>query len=413
MIIVKNVYLNGQTVDVLIKGNRFEKIGTGIKEDEAQVMDASGKAILPTFCNMHTHASMMFLRGVGEDLALFDWLQKEIWPREAKLTPEAIYYFSKFAILEMIRTGTTAFLDMYFYPEASIKAVDEMGVRSVLTYCGMDNFDEAKTKKEIENAEKFLSLKMPSQKVQKGLSCHAVYTVSEKLIKTFKQMARDEGLLFNMHLSETKKEVEDCLAKYGKRPGKLLSDWNVLDEKTILAHSVHLDDEEIRLIKKAKSVVVNNPISNLKLNSGQMPLQRYSDEGLRVTLGTDGVASNNNLSMIDEMKVAALSAKSKADDCLAAKVGSIFEVATANGFEALGINAGKIKEGYLADFMLVDLNNFALIPCENLISNMVYAADSSCIKDVFCDGKCLMKNGHINGEEEIIRDFKRACKELH
>lgn len=412
MILLKNVYLNGSKTDILINQNKFEKIAPEIEVWVGDVIDCSGKAILPTFCNMHTHASMMFLRGVGEDLELFDWLEKEIWPREAKLTPEAVYHLSKFAILEMIKTGTTAFLDMYFYSESTVKAAHEMGLRAVLTYVGMDNFDEKETARRIKEAEQFLSLKMPSNLIQKGLSCHAVYTASTDLIKNFKQMTRQNDLIFNIHLSETKKEVRDCEQKYGKRPTVLLDELGVLDEKTVLAHSVHLDDDEVARVVRSKAVVVHNPASNLKLNSGQMPLQKYLNEGVRVTLGTDGVSSNNNLSMIDEMKLAAMSAKNQASDCCAAKVNDIFNIATRNGFEAIGVKAGKIKEGYLADFMLVDLNNFALMPCYNLISNMVYAADSSCIKDVFCNGKQLMKNGYVSGEDEIIENFRKTCKDL-
>ena len=163
---------------------------------------------------------------------------------------------------------------------------------------------------------------------------------------------------------------------------------------------------------KAKAIVAHNPSSNLKLNSGQMPLQKYLDKGIRVTLGTDSVSSNNNLSMIDEMKIAAMSGKNIANDSTAAKVQDVFDIATKNGFEALGVHAGQIKEGFEADFILVDLNNFALLPNYNLVSNMVYAADSSCITDVFCAGKQVLKNGHVENEEEIISNFKRACKEL-
>jgi len=413
MLLLKNVYLNGAQKDVLIKENLIDKISDEVKADGVEIIDCKNKAILPTFCNMHTHASMMFLRGVGEDLELFDWLNKEIWPREEKLTEESVYHLSKFAILEMIKTGTTAFLDMYFYTNATIQAVLETGVRAAITYLGiMDIFDDHETSKHIDNAQKFLSLRMPTTRLQQGLSCHAVYTTSERLIKTFKQMAKKEDVLFNIHLSETQKEVNDCVEKYGKRPGRLLDEWGVLDKKSVLAHAVHLDDDEIARVGQSGAVVAHNPVSNLKLNSGQMPLQKYLNKGLKITLGTDGVSSNNNLSMLDEMKIAALSGKNQACDCCAAKVNTIFEMATVNGFEALGIKAGRIEEGYLADFMLVDLNNVFLNPSYNLISDMVYAADSSCITDVFCDGKCLMKNGYVKGEEEIVANFKRVCKDL-
>ncbi|HCU59309.1 MAG TPA: N-ethylammeline chlorohydrolase [Alphaproteobacteria bacterium] len=412
MILLKNVYLNGKEQDVLIEQNKISKIAGKIEAGSAEVFNCSGKAILPTFCNMHTHASMMFLRGVGEDLPLFDWLEKEIWPREAKLTEESIYYLSKFAMLEMIKTGTTMFLDMYFYIKSTIQALKEMGLRGAVTYVGMDMFDEKEAENRISAAQKFLNTDFDTELLVKGLSCHAVYTTSEKLFREFKKLCRQKGLILNVHASETQKEVDDCLPKHGQRPVELLDSWGVLDEKTVLAHAVHLNEHEIELVKKSGAIVAHNPASNLKLNSGQMPLQHYLDKGLRVTLGTDGVSSNNSLSMIDEMKIAAFSAKNVANDSTAAKVQDVFDMATKNGFEALGLKAGQIKEGYLADFMLVDLNNFALLPNVNLISNMVYAADSSCITDVFCNGKCLMKDKYVPNEEKIVSDFKRVCEDL-
>lgn len=412
MMLLKNVYLNGKKQDVLIENGRFSKIAEQINIPAASILNCENKAILPSFCNTHTHAAMMFLRGIGEDLELFDWLEKEIWPREEKLTDETVYHLSKFAILEMLKTGTTMFLDMYFHIDQTVKAAEEMGIRAAITYLGMDMFDEAETKRRQNLAQAFLSRDDTGPLIYKGLSCHAVYTTSEELIQSFKDYTRKNKTYFSIHMNETQKEVSDCLAKYGKRPIQLIDDWGVLDENTIIAHAVHLNDDEIARVVKAKAIVAHNPSSNLKLNSGQMPLQKYLDKGIRVTLGTDSVSSNNNLSMIDEMKIAALSGKNIANNSTAAKVQDVFDIATKNGFEALGVHAGQIKEGFEADFMLVDLNNFALLPNYNLVSNMVYAADSSCITDVFCAGKQVLKNGHVENEEEIISNFKRACKEL-
>lgn len=407
--LLKNVFLNGKEQNVVIKDGVFAEVGQDAGANEIEVLDATDKAILPTFCNMHTHASMMFLRGIGEDLELFSWLNNEIWPREAKLTPELIYHLSRFALLEMIKTGTTCFLDMYFYTEQTAKAIFEMGLSGALTVCGMDFFDEKRTKEDIEKAERFLYDTPNYDGVIKALSAHAVYTTSETLTKKMKEMARANKTIFTMHASETQKEVDDCVAQTGLRPVELLNKWGVLDENTVLAHAVHLSDDEIKMIKETGAVLAHNPASNLKLNSGQMPIQKYLDAGLKVTLGTDSVSSNNSLSMIFEMKTAALSGKNIADDSTAAKVGDIFKIATKNGFEALHINAGEIKAGARADFMLVDLNNHALLPNFNLISNMVYSADSSVITDVFCNGKQVMKDGRVKGEKEIISEFKKAC----
>ena len=412
MLLLKNVYFEGKTRDILIENNIFKKIAPEINEAHADVLDCTDKAILPSFCNMHSHASMMFLRGIGEDLELFDWLQNKIWPLEARLTPEFVYRLSKFAALEMIKTGTTMFADMYFYVDGTVKAVHEMGLRGALSYFGMDMFDANETKRHIQNAENFLNEQSPNNRIIKGLSAHAVYTTSYDLITAFKKLADAHGTFLHIHVAETKNEIEDCLKRYGTTPLTLLDGWGVLDEKTIIAHAVHLTDDEIKIAKEKGVVIAHNPTSNLKLNSGQMPLQKYMNAGLNLTLGTDGVSSNNSLSMISEMKIAALSGKNEANDSKAAPVNAVFDMATANGFEALGMKAGKIKEGWLADFMLVDLNHHAVLPNVNLISNMIYSADSSCITDVFCDGKPLMLNGKIKDEKEITADFKEVYKEL-
>ena len=228
-------------------------------------------------------------------------------------------------------------------------------------------------------------------RIKKALCCHAVYTCSQKLIQEFFHLAEKYDTYLQIHVSETPKEVEDCPQKYGCRPVELLYTWGVMGPKTLFAHAVHLNDDEIQLVKKTGTALAHCPTSNLKLGSGQMDLQKYLDAGLKVTLGTDGVSSNNSLSMISEMKLAALSAKNKADSVLAGKVDDIFRIATQNGFEVFGIKAGEIKEGNLADFILVDMNNQFLLPKNNLMSNMIYAADSSCIADVFCDGNPVMQ----------------------
>lgn len=412
MLLLKNVYLGGKAQDVLIENNVFQKIAPSINEKHADILDCTDKAILPSFCNMHTHAAMMFLRGIGEDLELFDWLQNKIWPLEDRLTPETVYHISKFAALEMIKTGTTMFTDMYFHIDQTIKATVEMGLRGFITFTSMDMFDDEEKKRRIKCGEDFLNTPCDCDRIMKGISPHAIYTASEDLIKADKKMTDAHGAFLNMHVAETKTEVDDCLKKYGKTPLALLDEWGILDEKTIVAHAVYLTDDEIEIAKKRNVIIAHNPTSNLKLNSGQMPLEKYKKAGLRLTLGTDGVSSNNSLSMISEMKIAALSGKNEANDSRAARVKDVFDMATVAGFEALGINAGKIEEGRLADFMLVDLNHHALLPNVNLISNMIYSADSSCITDVFCNGKQLMENGCVQDEKEIILNFKEVCQQL-
>ena len=412
MILLKNVLLNNKVCDILIDKNKIAKISDKISTPVDEIIDCTDKAILPSFCNTHTHASMMFLRGIGEDKELFDWLNQEIFPREAKLRPEHIYPLSRYAILEMIKTGTTCFMDMYFHVSQTLKAVQDMGIRVVLPYLGMDFFDDKNTEKHIKEAIQHLEDASPSSRIKKAICCHSIYTCSQQLIQKFSDLAEKYDVYLQIHVSETQTEVDNCLQKFGCRPVELLYKWGFMGPQTLFAHAVHLNDDEIRLVKETGTVLAHCPTSNLKLGSGQMNLQKYLDAGVKVTLGTDGVSSNNSLSMISEMKLAALSAKNKANSVSVGKVDDIFRIATKNGFDAFGIDAGEIKEGKLADFILVDMNNQFLLPNNNLISNMIYAADSSCITDVFCDGKPVMRNKIIPNEAEIISDFKRVCSDL-
>ena len=404
--------VNDKTRDILIDKNKIAEISDRINTSADEVIDCTDKAVLPSFCNTHTHAGMMFLRGIGEDKNLFDWLNQDIFPKEAKIKPEHLYPLSRYALLEMIKTGTTCFTDMYFEVPGTIRAVKEMGLRSVIPYPGMDFFDEKETEARIRRATRYLEEPSENSRIKKALFCHSVYTCSQKLICGFSDLAKKYDTYLQIHVSETQKEVDDCIRKFGCRPVELLYKWGIMGPKTLFAHAVHLNDDEIRLVKKTGTVLAHCPSSNLKLGSGQMNLQKYLDEGLKITLGTDGVSSNNSLSMISEMKTAALSAKNKAGSVLAGKVDDIFQIATKNGFNAFGIDAGEIKEGRLADFILVDRNNQFLLPNNNLKSNMIYAADSSCITDVFCDGKPIMRNRTIPHESEIVSDFKRVCCDL-
>lgn len=412
MILLQNVFLNNKVCDILIDKNKIAKISDKINIQADDSIDCTNKAILPSFCNTHTHASMMFLRGIGEDKNLFNWLNQEIFPREAKLKPEHMYPLSRYAVLEMIKTGTTCFVDMYFHIWGTFKAVQDMGLRAVIPYLGMDFFDDKNTETAIQQAIQYLENPLKDSKIKKALCCHSIYTCSQKLIQTFFELAKKHNTYLQIHVSETQKEVDDCIQKFGCRPAELLYKWKVMGPNTLFAHAVHLNDDEMQLVKKTNTILAHCPTSNLKLGSGQMPLQKYLNAGLKLTLGTDSVASNNSLSMISEMKLAALSAKNQADSVVTGKIDDIFKIATKNGFESFGIKAGEIKEGNLADFILVDMNNQFLLPNNNLKSNVIYAADSSCITDVFCNGNPIMKNKIIPHEAEIISEFKRVCADL-
>ena len=413
-ILIKNVLLNKQRQDVYIQGNRFAEIGENITKPADTIIDGSKKAILPGFYNTHTHAAMSILRGYSDDKPLFEWWYEDIIPIEEQLTEEDIYIASRLAILEMIKSGTVFFSDMYGFAEMTLKAAQEMGIRAAISAAGLDLFDAERTKRRIELYKNFINTPNPCpERIIKCLSCHAIYTVSDELFLEARRLADEHDLYLHIHVSETAKEVEDCQEKWGMSPVEKFDSLRLLTPKTILAHAIHLNDKDIEIIKKRGCFLSTNPVSNMKLNSGAFPFERlYKEMPAQVTLGTDGAASNNNLSMIDSMKTASLLAKMQADSALSGKASDIFKIATINGARAFGLDAGEIRVGALADCILVDLDNVFLTPNYNLISNMVYAADSSCVCDVICDGKPLMRDFLVAGEQEIISQAKALSEKI-
>ncbi|MDF7825693.1 amidohydrolase [Pontiellaceae bacterium B12227] len=410
-ILIKNVQLNGTVTDVLIDGNRFKTIGARIDAPAAEVLDGAGLAIIPGFVNMHTHASMTLMRSYADDLELHDWLTNYIWPLEAKLDEEDIYHGARLACLEMIKSGTTCFNDMYWHFHGVARAVEEMGLRAMLSSVFIDFNDSERAELERQQAARlFDESKRYSDRIGFSLGPHAIYTVSEASLKWAKQFADRNGLLFHIHLSETEKEVEDCVALHGVRPVQWLAEIGLLGPNVIAAHVIHVTDDEIELLVRNQVKVVHNPVSNMKLASGAFPYQRMKDAGVELSLGTDGCSSNNNLCMLEEMKVAALQAKLIHADPTVLPAESAFEMATCKGAAALQLAAGSIAEGKLADCVLVDLNNHRLVPGYNLVDDLVYSADSSCIHTVICDGRILMQNGHVEGEAEIIAEARAYTK---
>ena len=410
-ILIRHVLLNNKPVDILINKNKIEKIASHIPTALSdEIIQAEGKAILPAFYNMHTHSPMVLLRGIGEDKDLFSWLQNDIWPREEKLTGEQIYIASRMAILEMIKSGTVLFNDMYFFMNETIRAIDEMGVRGLVSCVAMDLFDPKKTAEKKKDMTEFIQTPCASKQVIKTIACHAVYTVSEELLKFSRDLAKKHNTYLHIHLAETEKEVSDCVEKTGLTPTQYLDKLGLLTPKTILAHCVWLNDEDQNIIRERGCLIAHCPISNLKLNSGQMPLNTYLKKGLKVSLGTDGASSNNALSMFSEMKVAALSAKGESHDITAAPVQSILKMAQQTPAEFLGLNAGKIQEGALADFIFVDTHNTLTHPLHFLESHCVYSMDSSCVSDVCVNGRFVLKNKNHPLENEIIDSFLSLTK---
>lgn len=410
-LLIKNVELNREITDVLIEGNRFKKIGPDLVADRVPVLDGSGKAMVPTFVNAHTHASMTLLRGYADDLELHEWLTEYIWPLEAKLTEEDIYHGARLACLEMIKSGTTCFNDMYWHFHGTARAVEESGLRAVLSSVFIDFNDKERAAAERDMAVRlFEESSAYSDRINFALGPHAIYTVSEESLRWAKRFACENDLKIHIHLSETGKEVRDCMDAHGLRPVEWLDSIGFIGPEVVAAHVIHVNDKEIDLLAKNRVSVVHNPVSNMKLVSGSFPYERMRKAGVAISLGTDGCSSNNNLCMMDEMKIAALHAKLTHADPTVLPAREIYETATVKGAEALGLDCGVIAEGKLADCMLVDRSNPRLVPGYQLIDDLVYSADSSCVDTVICDGKILMKNGQVDGEEEIIAEAREYAK---
>ena len=406
--ILQSVLFQGEIRDILITGKKFSKIGRALTPrdyENAEVVDCKGLAIVPPFYNGHTHAAMTLLRGFADDMPLQKWLMEYIWPFEAKLTAKDVEIGSRLAVLEMIKSGTVFFSDMYWHREHTMKVVEEMGIRAAIGVTFAENLD---TSGRIEENMKFIRNHChESDRVKIAVMPHSIYLVGEKLFKRCAKIAHEEGMVLHTHLAETLKEVRDCKKQYGCTPVELLDRYGVLDDNLVAAHCVHLTQNDMALMADAGSAAILNPCSNLKLGSGIPKITQMMDSGILLGIGTDGTSSNNNLDMHEDMKLASLLAKAngRAD---ALPAGEVLNMASAHVAMAYNVPAGVISEGSLADALLLDLKNERLNPLHNLESNWVYAADSNCIHSVICDGKFVMKNHHIDGEEDIVKEAN-AC----
>ena len=402
---------------ILIVDDTIQEISSSLNKNDAdKTIDATNKITIPGLVNTHSHVAMTLLRGVGDDQSLQTWLNDYIWPKEANLNEELVYYGSKLAMAEMIKTGTTTFNDMYFFMEETAKAVDESGMRAVLGYGMIDLFDDEKRKSELKVSKKLIESchNTCENRIQVAVAPHAPYTCSEELIKQSYELAKKHDLKLHMHVSETKKEVDDISKEKGVTPFKYLDNIGVLDSNMIAAHGVWTTDEEMKILKEKEVSIAHNPSSNTKLASGIAPITKYLKNDINVSIGTDGVSSNNNLDMFSEMKLTALLQKVNSLDPQVLPAKETFDMATKKGAKALGINAGSIEEGKLADIVLVDTLVPHMTPVRNALSNIVYSSLGTDVDTVICNGKILLENKELQtiNEQEIIQEVNEHAFEL-
>ena len=417
-VLLRNIILNGQVSDVLVTDGIISKIAPSDSlcccDDGAEVMDCEGKTALPGFVNMHTHAGMAMMRGVGEDIGFHEWLDR-IWEIEKNIDEEYVYHATKVACLEMIKTGTTTFNDQYWYMPMAYKAASEMGLRSVLSYVVCDRNDPQESERQkVQCQEMFEASKAWGDTATFVLSVHAIYSVRESMILWARDFARSNGLRLHIHLSETEKEVEDCKATHGgMSPVEYLDSLGVLGPDVIAAHTLWLSDKDVEILGKRGVTCVHNVNSNLKLASGyKFRYNELRDAGANVCLGTDGCGSSNNLDMLETMKTSAMIQKAWRKDSSAMPINELLAMATVNPAKALGLNLGKLEEGALADIIIIDTDSYHFMSPGNFEANLIYSAHSDCVDSVICNGRFVMKNRVVPGEKEILAQAKKYLNKI-
>ncbi|TYT63767.1 amidohydrolase [Natrialba swarupiae] len=389
--------------DVLVDQDTGEIVAIGDDLSGEETLDASNALVTPGFVNGHSHVAMTLLRGHADDKPLDSWLREDIWPVEAELTAEDIRIGAELGVLEMIKSGTTAFSDMYFEVEEIADVVDQAGVRALLGFTAItvgkdDEGARADMEESLEIARKLDG--RADGRINTTFQPHSLTTVSEAYLDEFVPKAREAGVPIHFHANETVNEVEPIVDEHGVRPLEYATERGLLEPEDFIAHGVHVDEREIELLAETDASVIHCPASNMKLASGMAPVQKLLDAGVTVGLGTDGAASNNDLSMLDEARDAAMLGKLAADDATAVTAETVVRMMTQGSADALGLDSGQLEEGAPADLAVIDLESPHLTPRHDLVSHLVYAAAASDVRHTVCDGQVLMRDREVLTLEE-------------
>lgn len=420
--LIKNaaVYHDGQVDEgknILIDGKRiagFPETADGVPYDE--IVDGKGMLALPGLVNTHTHVAMTLFRSYADDLALMDWLQNMIWPAEAHLDNDIVYWGSMLAFAEMIRGGTTAFCDMYMFMDSCAQAAEAAGIRGNIAR-GLAGVTPNGMKALEENVELYRKWNNGADgRIRVMLGPHAPYTCPPDYLKKVRDTAEQYGIPIHIHLSETKGEVDTCREKFGVTPIALMNQIGLFDVPTLAAHCVHVTEDDIAIMAEKQVRVAHNPGSNLKLASGIAPVPAMRKAGVVVGLGTDGASSNNKLDMFAEMRLAALIHKAASLDPFAIKAEEALQMGTKDGAMCLGYDdLGELKEGYLADLILVDRSGWHWKPRFNSISLAIYAGNSMDVDTVMVNGKVLMRHKELLtiDTEKLDYEVQRVTDKLY
>ena len=386
-----------ENTDLRISGNKIKEIGELEPEKGEDVLDCSEKLVMPGLINAHTHASMSLLRGISDNKELEDWLQEDIFPAEEAMDEEDLRQGARLACVEMLESGTTTFNDMYEGIDQIAEAVEETGIRAVLSR-GLFDWDE-QGEKRVKEAKEAVEKYSGHELVTPGIAPHAVYSCSEELLKEMKKYAEEKNVPYHIHVSETEKENRDHEAEHGLSPTQYLEKHGLLDSSVVAAHAAWLSEEDKKLFEEKNANVAHNPAANLKLGSGIAEIPELLEKGVNVALGTDGPASNNNFNLFEEMKTSALVHKLESPENIDEQ--QVLDMATINGAKALGLEdeIGSIEEGKKADLLVIDLDQTELRPFhgrKGLVSNLVFSFNGSPEK-VYVNGEKVMDGGKVTG----------------
>ena len=375
-------------------------------------IDATGKLLMPGLINTHCHVAMTLQRGYADDIPLMSWLHDYIWPFEAKQTPDEIEVGAELGIVEMLLGGTTLFVDMYWSEHRVAEAVRRLGIRAMLGACYLDGNWDGFT----DDLNRLTAIASECSRIRPVVAPHAPYSCTPEILQRGKELARNQGLLYTIHIAETQDEVRQIQERYGTTPTRHLDALGVLDDRTIGAHCVHVTDEDIRILKERGVAVAHNPQSNMKISSGVAPIARMRREGVLCTIATDGTCSNNDLDMWDEMRSASFLQKVSTMDPLVLPAYEVLKMATVDAARAVGMagELGVICEGALADFILIDLCKPHLMPVHNLVANLIYCANASDVDTVVVDGEIVVEERRIRVVEvaDLCRRAQQAADRI-
>ncbi|MFW6362026.1 MAG: amidohydrolase family protein [Spirochaetota bacterium] len=400
--------------DIGIEGETIVFIGEQPADFRADLeLDAQGGIVMPGLVDAHTHIAMSLMRHYADDLPFWSWLFERILPVEENLIDEHVYHGSRLSLVELIRSGVTTFADMYSNMDAVAQATLESGLRANLTRGLMFNGPEDLVK--LEEGRRFYKdwNGKGGGRLQVDVGPHAVYTIPPEYMLKVAELAKELNTRIHIHLSESRKEVDDCLQAHGKTPIAHARDQGLFECKTYGAHCVHITDEDIRILQESGVSVINNPTSNLKLGNGFAPVTKLLEAGVNVALGTDGSASNNNLNMFEETHLAALVNKGVTEDPTTVSAYTALQMATINGARALGLEetTGSLKVGKKADIIVIDIEAPHFYPRHSVSAGLVYAAQSSDVKTVICNGEVVMQDRQLTqlDEQEIYRKAQASA----